>query len=226
MERELVDEDPAAGAAHRGRAIACSRRTDADCFSATSVGRLEVADGPLARPLGGQHQRAHERGLEVRGRPCDDGVGPALEPRAAGPVERRPSLRLDLDLALRAGSGCPARGGCGGVRCRRAGSRPGRTARPRRRTGRAARSARSARPRRRTRRGRAARRAQARRPGPPRSARPRRPGRRRRGCRRSSGRRSRSGRARASMHVPQWKYCPPSMTIVCPVTNDEVGPAR
>ena len=25
---------------------------------------------------------------------------------------------------------------------------------------------------------------------------------------------------------PQWKYCPPSMTIVCPVTNDEVGPAR
>ena len=51
----------------------------------------------------------------------------------------------------------------------------------------------------------------------------RRRGRRRRGCRRSSRRRSRSGRARAS-RVPQWKYCPPSMTIVCPVTNDAVGP--
>ena len=39
VERQLVDEDPAAGAAHRGRAIACSRRTDADCFTATpSVG--------------------------------------------------------------------------------------------------------------------------------------------------------------------------------------------
>ena len=25
---------------------------------------------------------------------------------------------------------------------------------------------------------------------------------------------------------PQWKYCPPSMTIVCPVTNADVGPAR
>ena len=100
VERQLVDEDPAAGAAHRGRAIACSRRTDADCSHRDAVGRLEVADGPLARPLGGQHQRAHERGLEVRRRPCEDGVGPALEPRAAGPVERRPSLRLDLDLAL------------------------------------------------------------------------------------------------------------------------------
>ncbi len=24
----------------------------------------------------------------------------------------------------------------------------------------------------------------------------------------------------------QWKYCPPSITIVCPVTNDELAPAR
>ncbi len=25
---------------------------------------------------------------------------------------------------------------------------------------------------------------------------------------------------------PQWKYCPPSMTMVWPVTKDEAGPAR
>ena len=38
VQRELVDQDPAAGAAHRGRAIACSSRIVAFCGTSAASG--------------------------------------------------------------------------------------------------------------------------------------------------------------------------------------------
>ena len=105
VQRELVDEDPAAAAAHRGSAIACSSRIAAVCFGAVLVGRIDVADRALARPLRGQHQHADERGLEVGRGAREHGLGPALEPGAAGAVERASAPRSRSRARRGAGSG-------------------------------------------------------------------------------------------------------------------------
>ena len=85
VKRELVDEDPAAGAAHRGSAIACSRRTDADCFTSTpSVGsRYRIVRLP-AHSAGSTSARTKEvsRCADAR---ATTGSGPLSNQAPPGP---------------------------------------------------------------------------------------------------------------------------------------------
>ena len=183
---------------------------------------IDVPDRPLARPLGREQQHAHEGGFLRVGCGREDWLGPALEPWLARAV-RRASRRSDSIVERaeeqvadpRAGVRVPV-----GDR-RRAGSRSGRGASSQPAAG-------SSRRRRRA----------ARRPAPRRAAPTRAP------CPSSSWRRSSRRHARAvddarsppPVSTPllrsrratsaQWKYCPPSITIVCPVMKSAAGAAE
>ena len=92
--------------------------------------RVEVANRPLARPLGREHEDADERRLLPRRRAREHGLWPALEPCLARAVDA-PSRRPSGSRSPPAGdSGSPAPDGRGDARSRRAGSRRGRSARP------------------------------------------------------------------------------------------------
>ena len=99
MQGELVDEDPAAAATHRGSAIACSSRIEAVCFGACSSTRSTYRIVRFPAHSAGRTSTRTNDGREVRRRARDDRLRAALEPGAAGPVEPCVPLRLDLELA-------------------------------------------------------------------------------------------------------------------------------
>ena len=152
MQRELVDEDPAAGAAHRGERDAWSRRTVGRCsfgFSSSADRGSGSCASPPTRPAASS-TRTND-GRRVAGARCQH-RGPARSRTTRSPARRRASARrLDLDLARRGDSGSRARDACAGRRRRPAGSRSGRSARSSDATGRARRARERARRRRRRR---------------------------------------------------------------------------
>ena len=86
VERELVDEELPAGAAHDEASIACSSRTVADCRGVGLVHGLEIPDRPLARPLRRQHEHADERRLLAAPRRARrTGSGPLSNHASPGP---------------------------------------------------------------------------------------------------------------------------------------------
>ena len=100
VDDELVDEDLSAGAAHVRRS-GCSRKTVGLCsFGLILVGRIDVADRPLPRPLGGQDQHANERRRPDAVTPLP-GRRPARTRTMRHPVRRTPfGPRLQLEAAV------------------------------------------------------------------------------------------------------------------------------
>ena len=126
VHHELVDEEPASRP-H----VQCEPVLEEDGglleLRAILVRRVDVADRALAGPLGRQDQDADERGRLVLRRLGEHRIGAGLEPGTARAVGGGVPLGVDVDRALeqvadaRPGMGVACR------RCRRAGSRCGRS---------------------------------------------------------------------------------------------------
>ena len=125
VQLELVDERLAA-ASHRSDGLLEEDRRPLE-LRLLLVGRVEVADRALARPLGGQQQHAHERRVLGRTTPsrAPGGRRPRATTRPPGTCASRPATRSSARRA--ANAGCPARDGRAGRRPRRAESRHGRS---------------------------------------------------------------------------------------------------
>ena len=94
---ELVDEELAAVATH-----SWLFEIDAGALQLrlVLVGGIDVRDRPLARPLGRQHQHAHERRRLRLGGGREDGIGAGLVPPLERAVLVRLALRVDADPSL------------------------------------------------------------------------------------------------------------------------------
>ena len=101
------------------------------------VGRIDVADRALPRPLGGQDQHADERRRLVRATPRRAPGRGRTRTMLHQARTTRCALGVDVDRAVEQVADARPRMGVACRRCRPAGSRCGRTAPPIRRTGRA-----------------------------------------------------------------------------------------
>ena len=202
VDAELVDEDLPAAAAHsapRGRSAPAAASASPRRPGRRTRSSASRPTPPAGRARGRTRSPRCPRRRRRRGRGRSRTTTRAARTRATRPGSRSGS-------APAAGRAGPGRGACGGTRRRPAGSRPGRSARASRRRVAPSAPSTSACPS--TSRGAVVRLVPL-------------------DVVDDAG--ARLGRDSLRMlgeAEDQWKYWPPSITIVCPVTKSECGPAR
>ena len=96
VDDELVDEELPAGPQRQERAGARGRRSAVCSFGLLLVGGVDVADRPLARPLGGQQQHADERRrLGAATQSASTGSGPDSNQAPPGPYDAVSALGVE-----------------------------------------------------------------------------------------------------------------------------------